>query len=405
MSKSKRKVSARARAEPVKRESAKVGAWLCSKDAYEILTCKGYTSLAHNPEIAAGVNTIANLIGSMTIHLMMNTEQGDVRLQNGLSRLVDITPNRYMTRSAFIAWIVRNLYLEGDGNVFVYPKTANGFIDELIPIPPSMAYCEPIPGAWGYRVFINGRSYAPEDVLHFVLNPSSYYPWQGEGLRVVLKDIAHNLKQAAATERGFMESKWKPSVIVKVDGLVDEFASPAGRKKLLDDYVASGEAGEPWIIPSEQFSVETVRPLSLADLAISDMVTIDKRTVASVLGVPPFVLGVGSYSKDEWNNFVSSYIMPRATAIQQELTRKLLYSPQMYFRFNARSLYSYSITDLANVADAQFERGIMTGNEVRDWLNLTPLDGLDELIVLENYIPRSMTANQSKLTGGENGNG
>lgn len=405
MSKSKRKVRARARAEPVAQQSGKASAWLCSKEAYEVLTCQGYTSLAHNPEIAAGVNTIANLIGSMTIHLMMNTEQGDVRLQNGLSRLVDITPNRYMTRSAFVAWIVRNLYLDGDGNVFVYPRTSGGFIDELIPIPPSMACCEPVPGAWGYRVYINGRPYAPEDVLHFVLNPSSFYPWQGEGLRVVLKDIAHNLKQAAATERGFMESKWKPSVIVKVDGLVDEFASPAGRKKLLEDYVASGEAGEPWIIPSEQFSVETVRPLSLSDLAISDMVTLDKRTVASVLGVPPFVLGVGSYSKDEWNNFVSSYIMPRATAIQQELTRKLLYSPQMYFRFNARSLYSYSITDLANVADAQFERGIMTGNEVRDWLNLTPLDGLDELIVLENYIPRSMTANQSKLTGGDNGNG
>ena len=47
-----------ARAEPTQRRSA---AWLCSSEAFDTLTCRGYTSLAHNPEIAAGVDTIARL--------------------------------------------------------------------------------------------------------------------------------------------------------------------------------------------------------------------------------------------------------------------------------------------------------------------------------------------------------
>lgn len=393
----KKKQKMKTRAEPSRSVS-----WFCSPDAFDTLTCQGYTSLAHNPEILTGVNKIAKLIGSMTIHLMQNTADGDIRVRNELSRKIDINPNSNMTRSSFIQWIVNTMYLYGDGNAVVYPQFRRGYLRDLKPIPSAMTAFIP-EGMWDYKVLINGEEYDPDEVLHFVLNPGNYYPWKGQGLQVALKDVANNLKQAAATEKGFMQSKWKPSIIVKVDTLTEEFSSPEGRSRLLAEYIDTSEAGEPWMIPAEQFEIEQVKPLSLSDLALSDMVTLDKKTVASILGVPPFVLGVDEFKREEWNNFINSTIMPIAKMIEQELTKKLLYSPEYYFRFNPRSLYNYELKDMASIADEQYVRGIMTGNEARSWLGLPPMEGLNQLVILENYLPIDRIGDQKKLVqnGGE----
>ena len=396
MSKKKEKKLKKTRAEPKNQTIS----WLCSPDAFDVLTCRGYTSLSQNPEIVAGVNKIAELVGNMTIHLMENTEKGDIRIRNELARKIDIDPYSATARSIFIQWIVKTMFL--NGNCVVLPKVRRGILMDLRPVPNSM--CSLIPeGTWDYFVEIEGRSYDPDEVLHFALNPGELYPWKGDGYKIALQDVVGNLKQAAATQKGFMESKWKPSLIIKVDADSEQFSSPAKRRKILEEYTGTTEAGEPWILPAEQFQVEQVKPLTLSDLALSDMVQLDKKTVASILGIPSFVLGVGEFKRDEWNNFINTKIMTVAQIIQQEMSKKLLIKPEWYFRFNPRSLYNYDLRDMAAIADDQYIRGIMTGNEVRDWIGLPPKDGLDELIILENYIPRGMIGDQKKLIqdGGE----
>ena len=396
MSKRTKRGRATTRAEP----NNQTAVWLCQADQWDSLECRGYTTLAHNPEIATAVDTIAKLIGSMTIHLMENTETGDIRIKNELSRKVDISPNDNMTRAAFVHWIVKTLMLEGNGNAVVWPETRRGILRDLKPVPPAFTAFVP-EGAWDYRVVIAGQEYDPDDVLHFVLNPGSYYPWKGEGYRVALADVANNLKQAAATEKSFMSSNWKPSIIVKVDALTDEFASAEGRRRLLREYIDTAQTGEPWMIPSEQFSVEQVRPLTLSDLALADFVQLDKRTVAAILGVPPFVLGIGDFHRDAWNNFVNATIMPIARTIEQELTKKLLVSPGLFFRFNSWSLYSYSITELVSAGAEMVDRMALRRNEWRSWVNMPPDPDMDELLALENYIPADRLGDQAKLTGGE----
>lgn len=364
---------------------------------WDDIICSGYTKLSDCPEIISGVRTIADLVSSMTIHLMSNTDDGDIRIINELSRKIDIDPCKNMTRKTWMDFIVMNLLLYGKGNSVVIPETKKGILENLKPIPASKVSFTG--DSYEYRVKIDQKEYKPENILHFVYNSDENYPWKGKGITTSLKGVADNLKQAATTEKDFMSSKWKPSIIVKVDALTEEFASPEGRERLLDSYFKTNKAGQPWLIPADQFQVEQVKPLSLEDLAIDKSIELNKKTVASIIGVPAFVLGVGTYSNDEWNNFISSKIMPIAQIIQQELTKKLLISSKWYWKFNMASLYAYDIKTLSDVYSNLYVRGIVDGNEVRDKLSMSPREGLSELVVLENYIPLSMIGDQSKLKG------
>ena len=265
-------------------------AFLLSPDAYEELCIPGYTSLDRNPEVVAGCRKIADLISSMTIHLMCNTDKGDVRINNELSRMIDITPISTMTRKTWMDYIVMNLLLYGKGNSVVIPHTYKGYLQSLEPVPASRISFIPDDG-YRYKIMVKGRVRSPDDLLHFVHNPDKENPYQGSGITVALREVVEILNQAKHTEKKFMESKWKPSLIVSVDAMSEDFDKPEGRKKILNNYVKSSEAGEPWLLPAEQFKVDQVKPLSLQDLAINDTVQLDKRTVAALLGMPAFVLG------------------------------------------------------------------------------------------------------------------
>lgn len=365
---------------------------------FENLCAGEYTSLDKCPDIMTACRTYAELIGSMTIYLMENTKKGDVRITNALSRQIDITPEINMNRSQWMEAIVMTLLLYGKGNAVVVPHTWDGLLRSLEPISADRVSFLPDGNSRReYKILIDGKPRDPESVLHFAFNPDKYYLWKGRGLDISLKDLANNLKQASATEKGFMESKWKPSIIVKVDAMIDEFSSPEGRRKILDDYVRSSTVGEPWLIPGEQFQVEQVRPLSLADLAIKDTVELDKRTVAAIFGMPPFLLGIGEYNQKAWNSFIQNKVRPLCVKLAQELTRKLIVNPNWYLKFNTMNLLDWDVVTISQVFGILYDRGVVVGNEIRDRLGLDPKDGLDELKVLENYLPIDRLGDQKKL--------
>ena len=360
----------------------------------DVIEC-GFVPLTDEPTIVTACERIADMIGQVSWHIMANTENGDIRIENELSRKIDINPNRYLTRQKFIKFVVMTLLLYGNGNAIVRVITEDGYLRNLEPIAASRVGL--VKSGDGYYITIDGVSTSPDEVLHFTLNPDRVDPWRGRGIKVVAKNVAENLTQAAATERAFMKSKWKPPLIVQVDALTEEFASKSGRRKLLEEYLESSEAGDPWFIPAEQFNVTSIKPLTLQDLAISDTVKLNKQAAAAIVGVPPFMVGVGDFNQAAYNNFVNTTIRDIVTGIAQEMTKKLILSEKWYIRGNVWSLLDWDISTIASVFTMLQDRGDVTGNEVRDRLNMPPREGLDELRILENYIPTDMSGLQKKL--------
>ena len=384
----------------MQKRSSPVALWLQGEDAKNVLLPTGYLPITKNDEVKKCIHKIADLVSSMTIMLMENGDDGDVRLKNELSKKIDVYPNQYMIRKNFIYKIVADMI--STGNSVVMPKTESGLIDNL--------------NIWdingisfngdyeSYFIKYKQMNFDPSEVLHFVLIPDDSLPFKGQGFIPIVKDTIANLVQANATKKGFLQSKWRPSLIIKVESDAEGMQIKDEREKILNSYVGDTEHGEPWIVPASEIDVKEVRPLSLQDLAIQESIELDKKAIASAFGVPAFMVGVGTFNKEEYNNFISTVIMPIAKVIEQEMTKKLVYSPTWYFQFNAKSLMQYNLGELTTHVKEMVGGGLINRNEGRNAFGYSPVDGLNEYVVLENYIPVEDVGNQKKLKGGDQTN-
>jgi HK97 family phage portal protein len=382
------------------RSTSPIALWLQGEEAQNILLPSGYLPITKNEEVKKCIHKIADLVSSMTIMLMENSQDGDIRLKNELSKKIDVYPNHYMIRKNFIYKVVSDMLTHG--NSVVKPTLEGTLLDNLT--------------IWDMNgVIFNGdqesyeikyklQTFEPSEVLHFVLIPDDILYFKGQGFIPIVKDTIANLVQANTTKTGFLQSKWRPSLIIKVESDAEGMQIQEERQKILNSYVGDTENGEPWIVPASEIDVKEIRPLSLQDLAIQESITLDKKAVASAFGIPPFMVGVGNFNKDEYNNFINAVIMPIAKSIEQEMTKKLVYSPDWYFKFNFKSLMQYDLGELTTHVKEMVAGGMLNRNEGRNAFDYSPVDGLNEYVVLENYIPVAEVGNQKKLKGGETKN-
>lgn len=381
-----------------RRGSCSVGYWLSSSPS----CCPtGYHRLLDCPEVQAAIDHYAAVVGNATIYLMENTPDGDRRVRDRLSRKIDVDPWACGTRKDWVAWIVSTLLGEGDGNAFVLPHyTADGLLRDLEPMPGAVA--RSMEDGRGYQIRWGDATLPPDSVIHFRLFPDPIRPWLGRGYRATAQQLANNLGGLAQLEETLSAPDYKPPMVIYVDSTAD-IISDKEREAFRRKYLENVERGQPWILPEGFLRMDQIRPLSLTDLAVKDTVELNKTALASLMGLPPFLLGVGGYNREEYNGWIRERVLPICNGITQALTRALIESEKRYFVMPEKRLYAYTPMEMVTMGLSMADRGFACGDEVREMAMMDPA-GLTEFRALENYIPYDMAALQQKLTqgGGDN---
>lgn len=181
------------------RQTSPVGLWI--QGGEDVIIPPGYVSLPKNEEVRKCIHRIADLISSMTIMLMENGEDGDIRLKNELSKKIDIYPNKNMVRKNFIYKIVVDMMIHG--NSVVLPRMSQGLLDDLI-LWDMNAVSFNSPDRESYYIQYESKKFDPDEVLHFSLIPDDTLPFRGQGFIPIIKETVMNLVQAQSTKTSFL---------------------------------------------------------------------------------------------------------------------------------------------------------------------------------------------------------
>ena len=84
---------------------------------------------------------------------------------------------------------------------------------------------------------------------------------------------------------------------------------------------------------------------------------------------------------------------------------KLIVASDMYTKFNANSLYQYSLAEKTSFVKEMTGMGILNRNEGRAEFDRSPVDdeGMNDYTVLENYLRVNDLSKQKKLEQGGEG--
>jgi HK97 family phage portal protein len=163
----------------------------------------------------------------------------------------------------------------------------------------------------------------------------------------------------------------------------------AARQSISEDFMAkhagSVNAGRPLVL-AEGMKVERISS-TLDDAGIAAARRYSIEDVSRLFGVPTSYLsehGANAYGTMEWLSrmYVDACLTHWYSAWSSEIEAKL--APFSTISFDSDSIARPSLAEQFAALRTGVESGVITRNEARAWLDLQPIDGLDDPIVALN---------------------
>ncbi len=322
----------------------------------------------------ACVSRTAQVIASLPLDQYQRAGAGmRVRVDDDLSDILTVSPNRDQTSFEFWQTMVAHLVLRGNGIAergLIGSRTAS--LTPLINAEPERD-CD---GALVYAFNDRGQRVVlpAEKVFHL----RGFGAGNGVGLSAI-RYGANAMGAALAADEtagAFFEGGMMPSGFVTTDTTLN----PEQREQLsalLSSYAGSRRAGKVMVLEAGlkyagvQMNPEDVQLIETRRFQIED--------VCRFFGVPPIVIGHSSDGQTMWGTGVESVLIswltmginPLLSSIEARILKDLVSDPRRrFFEFNREAMLQMDSAAKINFLSKGVSGGLMTPNEGRQKINL-----------------------------------
>lgn len=360
------------------------------------------------PEVRACVDFLSRNIAQLPIKVYDRVSDVErVRVTDGALASTLERPAPNVTRTRWVSEMVSDLAVYGN-SYHVKVRGTDGRV-ALVRIPPAMVT---VLGNWirpeSYEVAgTNSKKiYAADQVLHIV---HGYNP---DDQRVGLSPLT-TLRQVLAEQAAagkYREQYWRNAA--RMSGVIERPAgspqwSDTARSRFRSEWEATytgANASGKTVVLEEGMAFKPVA-FNARDSQYMESFQLTREIVATAYGIPIGLLGLGSFTyaslSEQHRQLYADCLAPWIVMIQEELEAQLL--PEfgdtngIYIEFDVDAKLQGSIEERARIFQSSVGGPYVTRNEARAKLNLSPVDGGDELIVPLNVITGGQASPQDSV--------
>ena len=305
---------------------------------------------------------------------------GDEFIQD--SPFLDLLRNPHATYNGnqFFTFMMFEMMSRGS-SLAVIIRDGRGDVIALNPVPNGQWNMEQTDGMRNvqYRVSGISENLQPSEVLHFKLeNPGGWWldgtsPWRQ------CNGSVQQMQEQATTAVTVVQNLGRPRLAIKIPGRPNSATLANIKESYRLSSTGASKAGSVIVLP-ENMDLKEVNP-SVVDSDFESARRYSVDDVARLTGVPASLLANRhdvKYStlSDEYAAYVSSALDPIAAKVSAEFS-KILPAGELVFDFSR--VLRPGMTEQLNAYVAGVNAGILTKNEARRAMNLSPAAGGDSV--------------------------
>lgn len=349
------------------------------------------------PTVWACIRLTAQAVASLPVTMFERRGDDDrvrVGIDDDIAEVISDSPNADQTPDEF--WEGMVAWMMADGNGYAEQVHYGNRLSSLQPI--ASTHCQPFrtyDGELKYRVNDRGQTeIMPREKIFHIKG----FGFGGDvglsAIRFGVQTMGSAIARDDAMARMFASGMQSSGVLT-----ADKPLKGTQRKDLEDvmnEYTGSSNAGKMMILGAGMsYQQLTLNPV---DVQMLEQNRFGIEEMCRWFGMPPIIVGHAADGQTMWGSGVEQILLswlqlglnPLCIRIEKTIKKRLLRPAghrNRYAEFNREALLQMDSTAKAAFLSSMVQNGLMTRTEGRSKLNLSRIEGGDQLTVQSNLVP------------------